>query len=472
MKKIKLLFIYFIAMNIIICSNCYAFNAYSVGSKYAVGVTHAGDDLTLNVTNAAMAYKKITGCNSYKSLISSYDYMRGSRLGSSRVYFINGHANYDRIATAGYDKDNYRTGISIYNDGYAYNDNLGDKWIFAGLNGRNMSGTRLITFAGCLTASQSNNLTTKAVEQGAKTAVGFSTTIYSRTEYGPTWLIAYNDSLANGYNITSAVDRASISYPSSSLTKGVVIKGNTSTKLVDGPELCSFGSLNESQSYKSLEILLQEGRGSLKSIENTYKKVMVTSQIKLDLSKKEEINYSNDSIIKVVNLIKKEDLDFNENDYKITYNIVNEERGYAYIFFTYFINGNIETNKVYLAIVDNNNVRDIVLAGVKESNINKVKSADNNALSNKLNNFEKNDKKDCLYKEAKKMYKEVSQFSVNDIFTNSNEVNVSKISKDIKDYEEKYFYDYNTNELSYKLMMGVEIENGTYDGEMIKIVIE
>ena len=70
------------------------------------------------------------------------------------------------------------------------------------------------------------------------------------------------------------------------------------------------------------------------------------------------------------------------------------------------------------------------------------------------------------------MYKEVSQFSVNDIFTNSNEVNVSKISQDIKDYEEKYFYDYNTNELSYKLMMGIELENGTYDGEMIKIIIE
>lgn len=105
-------------------------------------------------------------------------------------------------------------------------------------------------------------------------------------------------------------------------------------------------------------------------------------------------------------------------------------------------------------------------------NINKVKSVDNNVLSNKLNNFEKNSKKNCLYREAKKMYKEVSQFSVNDIFTNSNEVNVSKISQDIKDYEEKYFYNYNTNELSYKLMMGIELENGTYGGEMIKIIIE
>ena len=105
-------------------------------------------------------------------------------------------------------------------------------------------------------------------------------------------------------------------------------------------------------------------------------------------------------------------------------------------------------------------------------NINKVKSVDYNVLSNKLNNFEKNSKKNCLYREAMKMYKEVSQFSVNDIFTNSNEVNVSKISQDIKDYEEKYFYDYNTNELSYKLMMGIELENGTYGGEMIKIIIE
>lgn len=176
-------------------------------------------------------------------------------------------------------------------------------------------------------------------------------------------------------------------------------------------------------------------------------------------------------IKKIVDVIKKEDSYFDENDYKITFNIVNEELGYGYIFFTYFMNGKIETNKVYLATIFNNNVKSITLAGVKESNINKITSVDNDLLFDRTNNFEKNNKKETLYNDVSKMYKIDNDISAKEILNEANEVNINIINKDIKKYEEKYFYDYNNAELSYRLIMDVGKVNNTSDGEMIKIII-
>ena len=41
-----------------------------------------------------------------------------------------------------------------------------------------------------------------------------------------------------------------------------------------------------------------------------------------------------------------------------------------------------------------------------------------------------------------------------------------------KEYSEKYYYDYNTKELSYMLTTYIETANQTVDGEIIKVVIE
>lgn len=199
---------------------------------------------------------------------------------------------------------------------------------------------------------------------------------------------------------------------------------------------------------------------------DTYKTFILKTKLDLDLSE-EKIDYSNDSIIEIIDIIKSEDKDFNINDYKMTYNVGHEETGFGHIFLTYFINGKIETNKVYLVVVDNKVVREITLAGVKNSNISKIKEVNNDLLCNKVENFEKNDKREALFKEANKIYGNRYQFSIDDVMTENNEINVEKFSPYAKkNYKETYFYDYNTNELSYNLIMDED------DGDVIKIVIE
>lgn len=474
MKKIKY-FIYLILISIIIHSNCYAFNAYSVGSKYAVGVTHAGDDFTTNVKNAASAYKTMSGCNSYQSLISSYDYMRGSRLGSSRVYFINGHANYDRITTAGYDKDNYRTGISIYNDGYAYNDNLGDKWIFAGLNGRDMSGTRLITFAGCSTAEGTNNLTAKAVQQGAKAAVGFSGSITSRFYDGPKWLNVYNIQLANNASVHKAVQQATLQTSNSDLRFLYRVHGDSSITLND----TKSGIIN---SFSAIPLTLtNEEREALIPIEKVYKVLDIETDFKIEMSEKNEINYSNESIKQIIDIIKKDDIEFNIEDYKLTYNIINEKEGFGQIFLRYYINKKIETNKEYVVTIYDNIVDDITLAGVKKSNISKIKEIEEEKLYTRVAEFEKNKKKESLYNEIQKLYGETYKVNINNILTSNNEINLKTINSNIQEYKEKYYYDYNIDKLSYQVIIHenlgeIDLNGKTItqigDGEAIEIGID
>jgi hypothetical protein len=474
MKKFKSYIIVIIILLTFITPNCNAFNAYSVGSKFAEGTVKAGDDFTTNVTNAANAYKNLDGCNSYKSLISSYDYMKGSRLGSSQIYFINGHGSAEYITTAGWDKDNYRTGISIYDDGKTTYDSSGDKWIYAGLNGRDMSGTKLITFAGCSTASGSNNLVTKAVAQGAKTAVGFSDSIVSRFNNGPNWLLTYNTALSNQYSVKTSINKAVAAYPNITLSKYVVIKGSTSTVLGNAQELCSTEDLltQTSSNIKSLDVPSQDADNNLSTIDGVYKNIPMTESIKIDISSKSNIDYSNESIIKIIDLIQNEDSEFDINNYIITYNIINEESGYGHIFLTYYIDETIETNKVYLIIVNNNTVEEIMLAGVQESNINNVDLASNDSLLQKVNEFEKESKSNIIYKKAKNIFNVANELSSSNILTKDNGVNINAISSDIKDYEEKYFYDYNTKELSYQLIMIVEEENYTFEGEMIESIIK
>lgn len=199
---------------------------------------------------------------------------------------------------------------------------------------------------------------------------------------------------------------------------------------------------------------------------DTYKTFILKTKLDLDLSK-EKIDYSNDSIIEIIDIIKSEDKDFNMADYRMTYNVGHEETGFGHIFFTYYINGKIETNKVYMVVVDNKVVREITLAGVKNSNISKIKEVNNDLLCNKVENFEKNDKREALFKEANKIYGNRYQFSIDDVMTDNNEVNVEKFNPYTKKYKETYFYDYNTNELSYRLIMDEET-----DSDVIEIVIE
>lgn len=74
--------------------------AYSVVSKYVSTIDSNQSDFTENVKNTAEGYYPHS---SYYSTNPTYSYLNGSKLGGSRVFFINGHANSSSILTASKD---------------------------------------------------------------------------------------------------------------------------------------------------------------------------------------------------------------------------------------------------------------------------------------------------------------------------------------------------------------------------------
>ena len=118
----------------------------------------------------------------------------------------------------------YMTGVYYGSD---LNSTSGYKYV--GLNG-NMSSVKLVTFAACLTASNNdNNITARAVSYGAKTAVGWSSSINSGSHSN--WLARYNDKLATGSTVLEAVTYAnSFTYLDSDV-KDARIYGNRSLKI-------------------------------------------------------------------------------------------------------------------------------------------------------------------------------------------------------------------------------------------------
>lgn len=466
-KKLLLFTIASVTASMLIGTNCYAASrAYSVGTKWPTGTYQAGSDFTTNVKNASNAYGWLEGYTSYYNTEPTYSYMKGSRLGSSQAYFINGHASATRIDVVSKDEDNYRTGISIYGDGNGICDGTGDAWIYAGLDGRSMSSTKVITFAGCQTGKGTNNLVTKAVAQGAKSAVGFKANVTSRFEDGPKWMKKYNNLLGNGNTVQKSITGAVTAYPNWDLSTYVTSSGNTSTKL---------GTLASTSSnyISSLNIMTAEERELLKPIEETYAFLEVNNTINVELKDNSELiktstssSSLNNNIKSIIEVIKEYDSSFNLNEYKMTYNLVNESEGYGYIFFTYYIDNIIETNKVYLVEIMNNKVENIILAGVKEANTINVSNVTTSTLTKKVSNFELTEKEEAV------VSKNSNIFNTQNILTEEKSIDETQLNENIKEHNEKYYYDYNTKELSYMLTTYIETPNQTIEGEIIKVVIE
>ena len=86
--------------------------------------------------------------------------------------------------------------------GDSYTANSGRKYV--GLNSISMSNTDLIMFFGCSTATGDTNLCTESVSRGAKSAVGTTQSVVSRSGEGATWVQRFIDGLYNGKNIIQA----------------------------------------------------------------------------------------------------------------------------------------------------------------------------------------------------------------------------------------------------------------------------
>jgi hypothetical protein len=191
-------------------------------------------DFTPNVDYAATVYA-IIGYSSQYSYNPTDTYLTGKnpagtdRLGSP-VVFLNGHASYYNLLLGdAVDPPELRCGVHYGTDftssttGYTY----------AGLQSRNLSGVKLISFVGCETAANSKNLCTRAVagSNGADAALGFIDNIHSRNPEGQLWLQKYNDALAFGYTIFDAVEYAKSFAPDSDLADFAQIFGDSSTTI-------------------------------------------------------------------------------------------------------------------------------------------------------------------------------------------------------------------------------------------------
>lgn len=443
--------------------NVYAATGYSVGSLFASGTGFDGDDFRTNVINAANAYGRISDISSYYNTDANYSYLQSTtRLGNSRVFFINGHSTNTGISSGSRNTVEYKTGVSINSDGWIWNYGTGFKT--AGLNSRSMSGTRVITFAGCNTAGYVgylNNLTDRAVAQGATAALGWYESIITRSLYGPQWLKSYNDGLGSGKSLVDSIYQAKVSYPQSILSDFYAYRGNRDIAITPS-----------GQPTSSIVISTETVNDNINQNENNLifdNYIVIDSSIielgSIDTEIRNE-NLNNYSILfsKIIDKIKLKDSTFNPKDYKVTYHVANEEDGYGDIFIRYFIDGRIETNKVYLATFENYDITKIVLAGVEVSNIDNVRNLDMKNISNKLKAFESNKEELLLSKIGNKIN------SNSNILKLNGEVNISSIGGNIIELSETYFYDYNTGQLQYILKAVENIEN-LYDAYSLDIVL-
>lgn len=432
--------------------------AYSIGSKYGTGLEHAGDDFTQNVLNAANAYGRLSNVTSYYSTEPTYSYLTGNNaLGqrriASHIVFVNGHANPTLITTPSKNEANYRVGICTSYDGAKTTDGL---FTFAGLKSVDMSSCSLITFAGCCTGQGIDSLTGLAYTRGAKIAVGFNGEISSRSSQGRAWLQTYNASLGNGNSVYTSIINACNAYPNSDLSVEVIIAGDTGTTL----------GVADLRAQDLENKFLQDIK---KPITDTYQLV---ANISLNVKEKQmahkddRLDLYEDEFKDIISIIKNSDADFEPSNYTVTSNLFDKENGDGLIFFKYFINDKIETNKVYMGIIKNNKLENIVLSGVKKENLSNL-SIDSDEEIEKTINFE--NKKIENIKTNTDKTKSIKTDNIK--LDSKGQVQMNSFDK-AKNIKEKYYYDYNTQELKYILSVTQEKEFGTQDVDSIEIILK
>lgn len=447
-------------LSLLFAVNVYADSAYSVGCKYTEASNYDENTSQL-VYDAANAYYQ-ANINSYYNLEPTYSYLKSqTRLGGSRAFFIAGHAgyNYIQLASRGVSGSEYWTGIHTGSNG-----ELNYGYTYAGLEGRNMSATKVITFAGCETDQINNkfSLAKIAVGRGAHAATGW---MY-RMNNEQNWMRIYNYSLGAGYSVYDSAIRANNAYPDTSTSLYWYIQGNLSSKITT----TGTDTNNISRSEK-ISMLFEKERLIISqplSIKNSIDYKIANSKIS-DLY--ETISFSDLSVPQIDNnlfynefheyknqfnnlfeTIKKYDPTFNEDDYKMMYKIQDKENGVGLIQFVYYISEKIRTNKVYTITFDEYKVTNIYLGGVRKENIDNVNKVDMENIKTKISNFEEN-KAVIVKSKIEKFYKKTPILNIDNSLSKLN------LSDNVIDFEEYYRYDFNTNKLSYIVDITEEIEN-------------
>lgn len=196
---------------------------------------------------------------------------------------------------------------------------------------------------------------------------GFNGDITGTSTQGTRWLDNYNDFLKS-FSILDAIHYATTFAPNSDLATTVVYSGNANNTV--------YSAQNTSL------MSLHENNFTTKNVEIPF--------VLNDEIKKVNINNNNLKYNILINKIKEIDSSFDIKDYKVTEHIYNKDDGNGIIKFDYYINGEIETNKVFMATVENNVIKKVALVGVLKDNYSKMKLIDESSLINKINKNIKN----------------------------------------------------------------------------------
>ncbi len=393
--------------------------AYSIGVNHGLFGTYTGD-FTSNVDYAATCYGMISNVTSYKSHTPTYTYMRGNNPDGTRriasdIVFLNGHANYDNIIFNYKNKSGeYATGVYIGTDWTSSTSG----YVYAGLGSTDMSTCDLISLVGCKTAANDDyNITWKAYNQGANSAVGFTSNIHSRSTAGKGWLKKYNDALANGYTVSKAITYATSYYSTSDLATYVKIYGSSSNKVAS----TSTSEVSE-----------------LVDIDTAIEFSDIQSDVFANYGF--SLGYSSELVDELLNAVQTIDTDFNPDDYNITVNMFAPQDGNGMIIMNYVMDGCIETDKAYIATIENNEIVNVTANNVASKLLqgDLAISVDEDQLTS----------------------------MVLDHLNSCNTAEVEASMENVVDVTEKYYYYYESGELIYEgsvFYEDAEADNAIFD---------
>ena len=382
MKRILYVFLSFVILACSICglqtsAETTTSYAYSIGTLYT-----DGSDFTDNVMEAAAIYGTISGFRSYYQTTPTYDYLTGNNANgvprlASEIVFLNGHANSSAIGLK-YSGGSFDVTTN-------YNSASTNK---IGLRSFDMSTCKLISFVGCSTAAGTTNLPSVAVSQGAKSAIGFTDSIYSRFYNGPDWLQVFNNRIASGYTVDEAIASACRAYPNDSLTQYVKRYGDGS--VIPAASNLSTASLRNEDNALYHERFVSK---NTYTVNNTDAKAALCS-----------IGVN----------------DFDVSNYRITYNNFAEDNSAKKTMAVaiYMISDEIETNAAYFLNYENDN---LVTIGWNDY-VENIEAIDTSAICNAVNSF-----------------KETNTYK-----------NIGTTSFDGKAYEDTFYYNVSNGSLVYR----------------------
>lgn len=405
--------------------------AYSFGVNHPSTDTLSGD-FTCNVSQAYRAYARISDVSSNYTFSPTLVFLRtptvnpnGIRTIASEIVFINGHADYKNILFG----ESLSTGV-YYGEDYSSSTS---GYFYVGIESTDLSGVDLMSLVGCNTAdsSKNENLASNAYVQGATTVVGFTDSITSRSANGQTWLTRYNDELAAGATVSEAISRASAMIPDSNLGDYVTIYGSSSNRIASSASRALTNS-SYSTSY-NCNIPFEYG----------------TSIVRAPASSVTELSL-------LYEYLKTQYPSFDENDYKITVNIYNSKECAGQIILRYFIDGLIETNKAFVAPIDQGIIKSIYLSEAMSNGISNTASSIQNANTTTLES--------SLIQRAQSFIPETVRIQT----TSRTDTSFSETVKT----EYRYFYNYLTDSLTYEETIYNRVIVPSENPENISVIVD